>query len=27
VRDMSSGEEREVPVTDGAKHLLRAVTA
>jgi len=27
VRDMSSGEEREVPVTDGAKELLRAVTA
>ena len=25
VRDMSSGEERAVPVTDGAKELLRAV--
>jgi histidyl-tRNA synthetase len=26
VRDMSSGEEREVSVSDGAKELLRAVT-
>lgn len=26
VRDMSSGEERAVPVADGAKELLRAVT-
>jgi histidyl-tRNA synthetase len=25
VRDMASGEERAVPVGDGAKHLLRAV--
>jgi hypothetical protein len=27
VRNMSSGEEREVPVADGAKELLRAITA
>ena len=26
VRDMSSGEERAVPVAEGAKELLRAVT-